>query len=54
VGATGTAQIVELTEQLRGTSGDRQVTGARVGLAQNGGGKKGHDAAAMCVTVLRS
>ncbi|MCZ7537030.1 MAG: thiolase family protein [Acidimicrobiia bacterium] len=54
VGATGTAQIVELTEQLRGSSGDRQVEGARIGLAQNGGGKKGNDAAAMCVTVLRS
>ncbi len=54
VGATGTAQIVELTEQLRGSSGDRQVDGARIGLAQNGGGKKGNDAAAMCVTVLRS
>jgi acetyl-CoA acetyltransferase len=54
VGATGTAQIVELTEQLRGASGARQVDGARVGLAQNGGGKKGNDAAAMCVTILRS
>ncbi|MFN8036411.1 MAG: thiolase family protein [Acidimicrobiia bacterium] len=52
VGATGTAQIVELTEQLRGTAGDRQVEGARVALAQNGGGKKGNDAAAMCVTIL--
>lgn len=52
VGATGAAQIVELTEQLRGTAGARQVEGARVGLAQNGGGKKGNDAAAMCVTIL--
>jgi len=54
VGATGTAQIVELTEQLRGSSGDRQVNGARIALAQNGGGKKGNDAAAMCVTILQS
>lgn len=54
VGATGTAQIVELTEQLRGSSGDRQVEGARTALAQNGGGKKGNDAAAMCVTILQS
>ena len=54
VGATGTAQIVELTEQLRGSSGDRQVSGAHIGLAQNGGGKKGNDAAAMCVTILQS
>lgn len=37
VGATGTAQIVELTEQLRGTAADRQVEGARVGLTINQG-----------------
>jgi acetyl-CoA acetyltransferase len=53
VGATGLAQIVELTEQLQGRSGSRQVAGARVGLAHNGGGNVGTDAAAMCVTVLR-
>ncbi len=52
VGATGAAQIVELTEQLQGRSGKRQVEGARVALAQNGGGNIGIDAAAMCVTVL--
>jgi acetyl-CoA acetyltransferase len=52
VGATGVAQIVELTEQLQGRAGARQVEGARIGLAQNGGGKKGNDAAAMLVTIL--
>lgn len=52
VGATGLAQVVELTEQLQGRSGKRQVEGARVALAQNGGGNIGNDAAAMCVTVL--
>lgn len=52
VGATGIAQIVELTEQLQGRAGPRQVTHARVGLAQNGGGAIGTDAAAMCVTIL--
>jgi acetyl-CoA acetyltransferase len=52
IGATGIAQLVELTEQLRGTSGARQVEGAKVGLAHNGGGSIGHDAAAMCVTIL--
>jgi acetyl-CoA C-acetyltransferase len=41
VGATGVAQIVELTKQLRGDAGDRQVEGARVGLAQNMGGSGG-------------
>ena len=38
VGATGIAQIIEIFEQLRGESGDRQVQGARLGLAQNMGG----------------
>jgi acetyl-CoA C-acetyltransferase len=41
VGATGIAQIVELVEQLRGESGDRQVKNARIGLAQNMGGSGG-------------
>ena len=41
VGATGIAQIVEITEQLRGESGERQVKNARVGLAQNMGGSGG-------------
>lgn len=54
VGATGLAQIVELVEQLRGQSGPRQVEGARVGMAQNGGGNIGIDAAAMCVTIVSS
>jgi acetyl-CoA acetyltransferase len=53
VGATGIAQIVELTEQLEGRSGARQVEGATVGLAHNGGGNIGTDAAAMCVTILK-
>jgi acetyl-CoA acetyltransferase len=52
VGATGIAQIVELTEQLQGRSGPRQVEGAKVALAHNGGGTIGTDAAAMCVTIL--
>jgi acetyl-CoA acyltransferase len=52
IGATGCGQLVELTEQLRGRCGQRQVAGARVALAQNGGGFLGTDAAAMVVTVL--
>ncbi len=54
VGATGLAQIYELTLQLQGRAEKRQVEGARVALAQNGGGKSGNDAAAMVVTILRS
>lgn len=52
VGATGIAQIVELSEQLQGRSAPRQVDGAKVALAHNGGGNIGTDAAAMCVTIL--
>ncbi len=52
IGATGLGQIVEITEQLQGRSGQRQVEGARIGLAHNGGGALGNDVAAMCVTIL--
>jgi acetyl-CoA acetyltransferase len=52
VGASGIAQLVELAEQIQGRCGARQVAGARIGLAQNGGGNIGVDAAAMCVTML--
>lgn len=38
VGATGIKQIVELYDQLMGRCKDRQVSGAKVGLAQNIGG----------------
>jgi acetyl-CoA C-acetyltransferase len=38
VGATGIAQAIEIFEQLRGDAGERQVRGARIGLAQNMGG----------------
>jgi len=40
-GATGLAQVHELTQQLRGVSGERQVADARVGLAHNLGGTGG-------------
>jgi acetyl-CoA acetyltransferase len=54
IGATGIAQIVEITEQIQGRSGARQVNGARAGLCHNGGGNIGSDAAAQCVTILTS
>jgi acetyl-CoA acetyltransferase len=38
IGATGAAQIAEITTQLRGEAGPRQVDGARVGLAHTLGG----------------
>ena len=33
IGATGVANVYEVTTHLRGEAGDRQVEGARVGLA---------------------
>lgn len=53
VGATGVAQLVELTEQLRGRCGERQVEGARVALAENGGGYLGPHPAAVTITMLQ-
>ncbi len=38
VGATGIKQIVEITEQLRGQAGKRQVKNAKIGLTHNVGG----------------
>lgn len=38
VGATGIAQVAEITEQLRGTAGKRQVKGVKRGLTLNLGG----------------
>jgi acetyl-CoA C-acetyltransferase len=38
VGATGVAQIIELTAQLRGEAGKRQIKDAKIGLAHNVGG----------------
>lgn len=53
IGATGIAQIVELYEQLLDRSGPRQVAGARLGLAENGGGYINGDVAALCVTIVQ-
>ncbi|MFH0930442.1 MAG: thiolase domain-containing protein [Candidatus Zixiibacteriota bacterium] len=41
VGATGVAQTIEITKQLRGDAGERQVKNAKVGLTQNMGGSGG-------------
>ena len=52
IGATGLSQIHELTLQLRGQAGPRQVEGAKTALAENGGGFIGQDGAAMAMTIL--
>lgn len=52
VGATGLGQVHELVTQLRGEAGARQVEGARIALAENGGGLQGIEEAVACVTIL--
>ena len=53
IGATGLAQIIELTLQLTGRGGARQREDARAALAHvTGGGASGFDNGACAVTVL--
>jgi acetyl-CoA acetyltransferase len=54
IAATGLAQIFELVCQLREAAGARQVSGARVGLAENAGGFAVDDTGAIAVTILRA
>ena len=50
IGATGTAQIVELTEQIRGDAGEHQLPDPETGVAHNLGG----DAATTVVSVMEA
>lgn len=52
ISASGIGQIFELVTQLRGTAGKRQVDGARLAIAENGGGWHGVEEAAAVVTIL--
>mgnify|MGYP005991851027 FL=1 len=52
VGATGLAQVHELVAQLRHEAGARQVDGARIAIAEKGGGLHGIEEAVACVTIL--
>ncbi len=52
IGASGIAQMCELVLQLRGEAGSRQVEGAKIAMAENGGGFIGMGEAAMCVHIL--
>ncbi|WP_244447151.1 thiolase family protein [Hoeflea sp. BAL378] len=53
LGATGVAQIVEIMWHLTGRAGDRQVEGAKIGLAHcTGGGIWGVDNGACSIHVL--
>jgi len=53
IGASGLGQIYELVMQLRGTAQQRQVPGARVAMAQVGGGSIGSFTAAASVHILQ-
>jgi acetyl-CoA acetyltransferase len=50
--ATGIAQIHELVVQLRGEAGNRQVDGAIIGMAENGGGQIYFEEASMGIHIL--
>jgi benzoylsuccinyl-CoA thiolase BbsB subunit len=53
IGATGTAQLVEVVRQLQGRCEDRQIEGARVGLIHaTGGGISGLDHGACSIHIL--
>lgn len=52
IGASGIAQLLELVTQLRGDAGKRQVEGAHIALAENGGGFIGAGEASMCIHIL--
>lgn len=54
VGATGLSMIYELALQLRGEAGERQADGARIAMAENGGGVIGFDEAACSIILLES
>lgn len=53
VGATGIGQICELTLQLRGEAGNRQVKNAKIALAQNAGGMIKDENAVASITILK-
>jgi len=52
LGATGVAQVVELTWQLEGRCGGRQVESARAALSDNFGGWIGSDVGAGAIHIL--
>ena len=52
IGATGLCQIYELTMQLRGEAGARQVERARLAIAENGGGLYGIEESVAAITIL--
>ncbi|NNE40780.1 MAG: thiolase family protein [Marinicaulis sp.] len=54
IGATGLSQINEIVKQLRGSAGERQIEGARVGLTHNSGGYIHNEFCAAAVNILHN
>jgi acetyl-CoA acetyltransferase len=54
VGATGIVQIHDLCLQLRGEAMAAQIQGARIAVAENGGGFLRGEEGATCITVLEA
>jgi acetyl-CoA acetyltransferase len=53
IGPTGIAQVVEVTHQLQGRAGARQVEGAKIGMTHvTGGGVAGLDHGACTIHIL--
>lgn len=54
IGATGIAQMYELCLHLRNEARERQVTGARLGITENGGGWLRGEEASCVVSILEA
>ena len=52
IGASGLAMTHELTTQLRGEAGERQVQNARIAMAENGGGTLGVGEASVAIHIF--
>jgi benzoylsuccinyl-CoA thiolase BbsB subunit len=53
IGPTGIAQVIEVTHQLQGRAGARQVEGAKIGMTHvTGGGVAGLDHGACTIHIL--
>ena len=50
---SGLSMLAELALQLRGEAGPRQVKGAEIALAENGGGVIGMEEAVASVVILQ-
>ena len=53
IGATGLSMIYEITTQLRGEAGPRQIKNAVYGLTENGGGVISADEMTCGITILK-